>query len=439
MKDITNTAHGDTINTTVQREATAEDVMAVLKTGTPDDVKAFFVGLPIDQQYSLSASTSINDISNIRSTALGLASKDPEVSSDNMRVLLDLGAELNHEVSTSGLYGESDFDASTSITEAASSAEKAMTLVKAGGDATGKVRVNMWRYEGDTTELVEHMAQTGVSFSSKDLNQTSNPYTLKALIAQGADPNEDRNGSTPLAHGKIVLKSSPECLDILLAAGLDTAVKDSDGRTVADLAVANSNVDYLKSLVRFGTDMTTGAHLARAAAHIIDAEGVYEERINILLDAGADPNIESEKEYGMFSQTNALALVINAKTWMQDVARKKDAVSRDMDSSVAHDRKCSVAESLIKSGADVASQDQYGNGPLYYAVANSAPLVQLLLDSGADPSAANNRGRTPLERAKEYEKDDVVALMERSTIMKSLGESGELTTSVERPTRQRKI
>jgi len=306
MKDITNTAHGDTINTTVQREATAEDVMAVLKTGTPDDVKAFFVGLPIDQQYSLSASTSINDISNIRSTALGLASKDPEVSSDNMRVLLDLGAELNHEVSTSGLYGESDFDASPSITEAASSAEKAMTLVKAGGDATGKVRVNMWRYEGDTTELVEHMAQTGVSFSSKDLNQTSNPYTLKALIAQGADPNEDRNGSTPLAHGKIVLKSSPECLDILLAAGLDTAVKDSDGRTLADLAVANSNVDYLKSLVRFGTDMTTGAHLARAAAHIIDAEGVYEERINILLDAGADPNIESEKEYGMFSQKNVM-------------------------------------------------------------------------------------------------------------------------------------
>lgn len=438
MKDITNTAHGDTINTTVQREATAEDVMAVLKTGTPDDVKAFFVGLPIDQQYSLSASTSINDISNIRSTALGLASKDPEVSSDNMRVLLDLGAELNHEVSTSGLYGESDFDASTSITEAASSAEKAMTLVKAGGDATGKVRVNMWRYEGDTTELVEHMAQTGVSFSSKDLNQTSNPYTLKALIAQGADPNEDRNGSTPLAHGKIVLKSSPECLDILLAAGLDTAVKDSDGRTLADLAVANSNVDYLKSLVRFGTDMTTGAHLARAAAHIIDAEGVYEERINILLDAGADPNIESEKEYGMFSQKNALALVI-AGTWKQEIARPMDPASQNEDASVINDRKCAVVESLIKSGADVTIQDHRGNTPLHYAVSSSAPLVQLLLDSGADPSAANNRGKTPLERAREYEKNDVVALMERSTIMKSLGESGELTTSVERPTRQRKM
>lgn len=417
----------------VQREATAEDVIAVLKTGTPDEVKAFFVGLPIDQQYSLSTSTSI-----ITSTGLGLAAEDQDVSNDNMRVLLDLGAGLNHQVDTSRMFGDPNFDEPPSITEAASSAQKALTLLKAGGDVTGKVHVNMWKYEGDTTELVEHMAQIGVAFSSKDLDQASNPYTLKALIAQGADPSDDKNEALPLAHSKIILKSSSGCLDILLAAGLDTAVKDTDGRTVADLAVANSNVDYLKSLVRFGTDMTTGAHLARAAAHIIDAEGVYEERINILLDAGADPNMESEKEYGMFSQTNALALVI-AGTWKQEIARPKDLSSHSEDASVINDRKCSVVDSLIKSGADVATQDQRGNTPLHYAVANSAPLVQLLLDAGADPHAANKRGKTALDRAKEHTKDDVVALMERSTIMKSLGESDESMPSVERPARQRKM
>ncbi len=53
--------------------------------------------------------------------------------------------------------------------------------------------------------------------------------------------------------------------------------------------------------------------------------------------------------------------------------------------------------SLLRRGADVHTRDIHGRTALHYAAQiQNDPLLQLLIDAGADVNAASNDGVTPL-------------------------------------------
>ena len=56
-----------------------------------------------------------------------------------------------------------------------------------------------------------------------------------------------------------------------------------------------------------------------------------------------------------------------------------------------------VVKILIDAGCDIDNQDVNGNTALLSGV-NNLQLVKLLLNSGADPNIANNKGETPLSK-----------------------------------------
>lgn len=72
------------------------------------------------------------------------------------------------------------------------------------------------------------------------------------------------------------------------------------------------------------------------------------------------------------------------------------------------------AKELLEAGAHVDPQDKWGNTPLNRAVFehDSANLVRLLVDHGADPTIENHYGHSPLSEAKRYRQDDYVAVFE---------------------------
>jgi uncharacterized protein len=69
-----------------------------------------------------------------------------------------------------------------------------------------------------------------------------------------------------------------------------------------------------------------------------------------------------------------------------------------------------AARALIDGGADVNARNLWGNGPLFVAVFNSqgrGDMISLLRQRGADPSAPNKSGQTPVGLARLIDNYDV--------------------------------
>ena len=77
-------------------------------------------------------------------------------------------------------------------------------------------------------------------------------------------------------------------------------------------------------------------------------------------------------------------------------------------------RTCKIA---LESGLfDVNMKDNDGNTALMYAVGREDyNTVKLLLDNGADVNMKNNDGDTALDYAKEYERTEIIELLNKYT------------------------
>ena len=96
------------------------------------------------------------------------------------------------------------------------------------------------------------------------------------------------------------------------------------------------------------------------------------QKINAMLDAGADPNAADLEGF--------TSLHFAAQQWSVE-----------------------AAQILLDRGADVDPVNKHGNTPLWTAVFNSkgrGELIELLRHRGANPLRANKAGRTPVDLAR---------------------------------------
>jgi len=137
----------------------------------------------------------------------------------------------------------------------------------------------------------------------------------------------------------------------------------------------------------------------------------------MLLDVGSDVNKTSnEKETALhyaarYGHTRCIGLLLDCGT--ADVnARTVWGLTPLM---LAAGSRCSEAAlELVGAGADVSSRDRAEKSVLHHAVKNDLKaLAQWLLELGADPSATDSDGNTPLIDALVYGKQPMVALLVR--------------------------
>jgi ankyrin repeat protein len=129
------------------------------------------------------------------------------------------------------------------------------------------------------------------------------------------------------------------------------------------------------------------------------AFGRREDVVEILLDAGALPNVSPTKHWP------ALFCAIEQ-------------------------RAVNIVRALISRGADVNMRLDDGFTPLHLAVdiegdaawqsqkEATADLTAVLLASGADPDIADDRGRRPLDIARDYNHLEAISLLERNGTMR---------------------
>jgi ankyrin repeat protein len=254
----------------------------------------------------------------------------------------------------------------------------------------------------------------------------------RTLVAAGADLNiTDEYGSTPL-----ILATVNGHLDVagaLLEAGADPKIADEWGRTAifaaTDLhtldALARAHprpddaltpVDIVRLALEKGADpnvaltktlpdwiVVGGAHspiLRTGSTPLLRAAMSGDLAImELLLAAGANPTLATELretndakggggmgDYGSGGTTPFLAAA--GLGWRQTVSR-----GREEDAILA-------LQLLMELGADVNQTNQAGDTALHGATyRGSLAIMEFLLDHGADPTAKNLTGWTPLDIA----------------------------------------
>jgi ankyrin repeat protein len=286
---------------------------------------------------------------------------------------------------------------------------------------------------------------------------------IAALLEAGADPNAaNRYGMTP--QHLAAINGDADSLRALLEAGADANAVLPEGETVLHTAARTGSPDAVLVLLEFGADPHAREKWYGETALTWAVAENHAEAARVLIEHGADPNVRSAAQtwerrrlgQTLLSLGEWTPLFYAARENAIDAARVLLEGAADIDATDPDGATALViaiinaynefAAFLIDAGADPNIVDENGMGALYAAVdmhrlavghgrpnprqiglLDSADVVRLLLENGADPNARLSKpimqrqhtfgdftlgeGATPLLRAAKSGDIEVVRLL----------------------------
>jgi len=241
--------------------------------------------------------------------------------------------------------------------------------------------------------------------------------TASALLAE-VDVNEAQGDGSTALHWAVYWEK-PELVEQLLAKGADVSAATQIGATPLYLAAVNGNAALLQTLLAAGADAKATVLGNSETPLMFAARSGAVAAVQVLLDAGSD--MEAKDDY-----RGATALLWAAEQNHADVvellaarganinARTKTALTEGRRGGAAlpvgglnalmlasREGGIETIRALLASpGIMVNQQSAEGHTALLAAVQNAqVEIANLLLDKGADPALANDRGWNPLYMA----------------------------------------
>ena len=266
--------------------------------------------------------------------------------------------------------------------------------------------------EGCSKDVLETIVDHGANVNARNKKKVTalmlackkrNKDVVKVLLDAGADPNiADGMGATCIHHAvaesctKDVLetivnhgadvnatckekvtalmlaceKESKDAINVLLDARADPNMADHTGATCIHRAVFKGcSKDVLETIVDHGADVNA-TNKKKVTALMIACEKGNNDAINVLLNAGADPNIAD----------------VNGDTCLYN--------------AVIGDCSITVIQTIINSGGNVNATNRYYHTPLILACfVGNIDAVNVFLCAGADPNIVDTDGKTWLHSA----------------------------------------
>ena len=282
-------------------------------------------------------------------------------------------------------------------------------------------------YENSRPEPVERLKK-GVYYSLWDLQR----------IDSGLKKNAEAELRLMIAETGYILRQNS--LEGVLADGADINLRGKDGWTALHRAIERNDYAMVQFLVQKGADVKIRADINRTPLVMEIEKGLKcnQGTVDLLLSRGADVNI---KDIGRYAKTTLLSLaVVKCETKIVELLLMNGAnvnLINDSRNLNGHSINYTALHELMKSGRYVkdtinkiklllqkgilinakaldgqtALHMTAGKQSSHMTTKEQIEIVGLLIDKGADVNIKDDKGRTFLEVAEEYNQNDLVKLL----------------------------
>ena len=264
-------------------------------------------------------------------------------------------------------------------------------------------------------------AQSQAGSSRRDIQQS--------LISAETANQPDAHGRLPL--GNSVLREDAGRMERLLAAGAAVSARDSLGNSALHYAVQVQSTAAVKRLIAAGADLSvpdgagnTPLHLAVAAdlpdiAGSLLAAGATRDRMN---KAGWSPAMLSQRSDipEMLALFGGAPASRTGASLAQLAALQANPGMRDWSllAIAAWRGELDLVEALVKKGADVSAVDASGSSPLARAVTGKRQAVaRYLIEQGADLHQSVDGGSLLHEAIRQRDLDMVKLLAQQPALL----------------------
>lgn len=252
-----------------------------------------------------------------------------------------------------------------------------------------------------------------------DAAMASDNETIRTLVQQKVDVNTPQPDGTTALHWA-VRHDDIESVNLLIHAGANVKAANRFGMTPLALACTNGNAATIEALLKAGEDPNAVVSVTGDTALMLAARTGKTDAIDVLLNHGADVNkANAEGQTPLMwaaAAKNAAAVQVlldhkadpNAKTHTAPPPRPLDTIFSapypvgGMTALLfaARQNDLESTKRLLAGGANINLGAADGTSPILIAVLNGHyALANFLLEKGADPNAADSKGRAALYAA----------------------------------------
>jgi ankyrin repeat protein len=238
-----------------------------------------------------------------------------------------------------------------------------------------------------------------------------NLATVRALLANKANPNakESNGGQTALMWA--VSQRQSAVIEALLQGGADVQAGSKTGFTPLMFAAQTGDAESTGILLRAGARPNDVQPKTGLTSLMIASAMAHAKAVDVLLDNGAKPDLVDtngysalhrvvrDSDYGVNPATKDDVLTI-VKSLVKHGANPNIRLTQDKEKAAEEIKNGNVQTYEKRSAVTVNEIILQGATPIFLAAeVNNLDVIKALVDAGADPLLASERGTTPLMMA----------------------------------------
>lgn len=222
----------------------------------------------------------------------------------------------------------------------------------------------------------------------------------KFLTSQSVNFAHQFTGDTPLhAVASSVFSKRKQVLEILIRKGAQLNAKNKDFQTPLHTATENSHYDIMDYLARNGANINAVDGLGQTCLHRAAREDDV-QAVRLLLSHSIDTSALSLQGYtaAQVAKENVLKILKDPPSDAIDLEMQLLEASKSGDLTTV--KRIVTSNPRIVNCRDI---DGRHSSPLHFASGyNRIPVVEFLLENGADVHASDKGGLVPLHNASSY-------------------------------------